>query len=82
MTALLQPLLADGEPDWAHALCTQTDPDAFFPEKGQNPNRAKKVCARCPIRTGCLTYALDNDIRFGVWGGTSENERRALRRVS
>lgn len=62
------------------ALCTQTDPDAFFPEKGGTTRLAKKVCASCEVRTECLEYALANDERFGVWGGLSERERRALRR--
>ncbi len=60
-------------------LCAQTDPDAFFPDKGGATTRAAKaVCAGCPVRTECLTYALDRGERFGVWGGMSERERHRL----
>lgn len=69
------------EDSWQHeALCAQTDPDAFFPERGFSAREAKTICATCPVRQECLEYALENDERFGVWGGLSEGERRALRR--
>lgn len=61
------------------ALCAQTDPEAFFPEKGGSTREAKKVCARCEVRDECLEYALDHDERFGIWGGVSERARRRLR---
>jgi WhiB family redox-sensing transcriptional regulator len=61
------------------ALCAQTDPEAFFPEKGGSPREAKRVCAGCGVRTECLDNALDNGEQFGVWGGLSEDERRPLR---
>ena len=60
-------------------LCAETDPEAFFPEKGGSTREAKRVCAGCPVRLQCLEYALDNDERFGIWGGLSERERRRLR---
>jgi hypothetical protein len=67
--------------DWQdRALCAETDPDAFFPDKGESTGPAKKVCARCEVRAECLQYALDNGERFGVWGGKSERERRELSR--
>lgn len=67
--------------DWAgKARCPETDPEAFFPEKGGSTNEAKKVCQRCPVKDPCLQWALDNDERFGVWGGMSERERRRLQR--
>ncbi len=62
------------------ALCAQTDPEAFFPEKGGSTREAKKICSQCPVRAECLEYALANDERFGIWGGLSERERRRLRR--
>ncbi|ROS78570.1 transcription factor WhiB [Cellulomonas sp. PhB143] len=62
------------------ALCAQTDPEAFFPEKGGSTREAKKVCVGCPVRQECLEYALENDERFGIWGGLSERERRRLKR--
>ncbi len=62
------------------SLCAQTDPEAFFPEKGGSTRDAKKICASCEVRTQCLEYALSNDERFGIWGGLSERERRKLRK--
>ena len=62
------------------ALCAQTDPEAFFPEKGGSTREAKRICDSCEVRSECLTYALENDERFGIWGGLSERERRKLRR--
>ena len=62
------------------ALCAQTDPEAFFPEKGGSTRDAKKICASCEVRNQCLEYALKNDERFGIWGGLSERERRKLRK--
>ncbi|PPF20374.1 sporulation protein [Rathayibacter sp. AY1A4] len=62
------------------SLCAQTDPEAFFPEKGGSTRDAKKICTSCEVRAQCLEYALENDERFGIWGGLSERERRKLRR--
>ncbi len=62
------------------ALCAQTDPEAFFPEKGGSTREAKRVCSSCDVRSECLEYALANDERFGIWGGLSERERRKLKR--
>jgi WhiB family transcriptional regulator, redox-sensing transcriptional regulator len=62
------------------ALCAQTDPEAFFPEKGGSTREAKRVCASCEVRAECLQYALEHDQRFGIWGGLSERERRRLKR--
>jgi WhiB family redox-sensing transcriptional regulator len=66
--------------DWAaRGACRASDPDALFVQ-GAAQNRAKLVCAACPVRTECLADALDNRIEFGVWGGMTERERRALLR--
>jgi WhiB family redox-sensing transcriptional regulator len=62
------------------ALCAQTDPEAFFPEKGGSTREAKKICLGCEVRSECLEYALAHDERFGIWGGLSERERRRLKR--
>ena len=71
----------DGVLSWQdQALCAQTDPEAFFPEKGGSTREAKKVCASCEVRTQCLEYAIENDERFGLWGGLSERERRRLKK--
>lgn len=73
--------LDDGPLSWQEsALCAQTDPEAFFPEKGGSTREAKAVCAACEVRAECLEYALLNDERFGIWGGLSERERRRLKR--
>lgn len=71
----------DGPLAWQErALCAQTDPEAFFPEKGGSTREAKRVCATCEVREECLEYALAHDERFGIWGGLSERERRKLKR--
>ena len=62
------------------ALCAQTDPEAFFPEKGGSTREAKKICLGCEVRHEFLDYALAHDERFGIWGGLSERERRRLKR--
>jgi len=61
------------------ALCAETDPEAFFPEKGGSTRDAKRVCSGCTVRAECLEFALANDERFGIWGGLSERERRRIR---
>jgi WhiB family redox-sensing transcriptional regulator len=77
-------LLDDGdaaELGWQErALCAQTDPEAFFPEKGGSTREAKRVCLTCDVRDECLEYALGHDERFGIWGGLSERERRKLKK--
>jgi WhiB family redox-sensing transcriptional regulator len=74
-------ILDDGPLAWQErALCAQTDPEAFFPEKGGSTREAKAVCASCEVRAQCLEYALENDERFGIWGGMSERERRRYKR--
>ena len=66
--------------DWSEqGLCRTADPDALFVEGGAQ-NRAKALCSGCGVRTECLAYALDQRIEFGVWGGMTERERRALLR--
>lgn len=62
------------------ALCAQTDPESFFPEKGGSTREAKRVCTTCDVRGKCLEYALANDERFGIWGGR-RRERRKLKRA-
>ena len=81
--SVADPALDDGPLAWQQeALCAQTDPEAFFPEKGGSTREAKSVCAACDVREECLEYALFNDERFGIWGGLSERERRRLRRAA
>jgi WhiB family redox-sensing transcriptional regulator len=74
-TKLLQPV------EWqTHARCTEVDPEIFFPERGGSSKAARQVCSQCSVRDQCLEYALNNKEQFGIWGGTSERERRRLRR--
>ncbi|NMO02036.1 WhiB family transcriptional regulator [Gordonia sp. TBRC 11910] len=69
------------EEQWQErALCAQTDPEAFFPEKGGSTREAKRICQGCEVKPECLEFALHNDERFGIWGGLSERERRRLKR--
>jgi RNA polymerase sigma factor (sigma-70 family) len=66
--------------EWsAQAACRTTDPDELFTQ-GAAQDRAKVVCTGCPVRTECLADALDNRVEFGVWGGMTDRERRALLR--
>jgi WhiB family redox-sensing transcriptional regulator len=79
-------VLANADYSWRReALCRDTDPDLFFPV-GTTGNalvqieRAKEVCSECPVNRECLDYALETNQDSGIWGGTSEEERRILRR--
>jgi WhiB family transcriptional regulator, redox-sensing transcriptional regulator len=76
----IAPLTPDDELWQEKALCAQTDPEAFFPEKGGSTREAKRICQGCEVRDACLEYALAHDERFGIWGGLSERERRRLKR--
>jgi WhiB family redox-sensing transcriptional regulator len=60
-------------------LCAESDPETFFPSKGDNPGAelARRICRRCPMTADCLDHNLDE--RYGIWGGTSEKERRVIR---
>ena len=81
--ALLGSDALEEEMSWQeNALCAQTDPEAFFPEKGGSTREAKRICVSCEVKVECLDYALANDERFGIWGGLSERERRRLRRAA
>lgn len=69
------------EPWMEEAVCPSSGADVFFPEKGgnaQTTDEAKRICGGCPVRTPCLAYALETQQAFGVWGGLTERERRAL----
>jgi WhiB family redox-sensing transcriptional regulator len=72
--------------DWRHrAACRDEDPELFFPIGTTGPallqvDDAKAVCRRCEAVDECLTWAIDSDQDAGVWGGLSEDERRAVRR--
>src|SRR5215203_5887957 len=71
----------DGALGWQErALCAQTDPEAFFPEKGGSTREAKKVSLSCDVRGECLEDAVAQDERVGIWGGLSEREGRKLKK--
>lgn len=75
------PVPDDGWRD--RAACRSLSPDIFFPDKGgttEDTIRARHVCAVCPVQGECLDYALTTGQKWGIWGGTSENERRQIRR--
>jgi WhiB family redox-sensing transcriptional regulator len=79
--------LAGDSPDWRDsASCVHQDPDLFFPEGTAGPalrqaDQAKLVCQPCPARTPCLAFALRHGLAFGIWGGTTGEERRNIRRA-
>jgi WhiB family transcriptional regulator, redox-sensing transcriptional regulator len=79
--------LAHADYSWrSHALCRDTDPDLFFPVGTTGHalvqiERAKQVCDECLAKDDCLEFALETNQDSGIWGGTSEEERRALRRA-
>ena len=65
--------------DWqAHAACAGSNMDLFFPERGESHAAAKAICDGCPVQHECLDYALTHDEVHGIWGGTSERERKRI----
>ena len=60
--------------------CREQPPDLFFPSDGVGVEVARRICATCPVKAPCLEYAMENHIDHGVWGGTSERERRRIAR--
>jgi WhiB family redox-sensing transcriptional regulator len=68
-----------GAVDWrTRAACLAVDPGLFFPERGVSARKGKSVCRGCPVRVDCLQFALENGMRFGIYGGLSERERRTM----
>ena len=65
--------------DWVdRARCRGLDPDQFFVRGAAQGRKVARICGECPVRDTCLEYALANQIEFGIWGGTTERQRRAL----
>lgn len=60
--------------------CAEVDGDLWFPGRGGSVREPKAICRKCPVRAECLEYALENDERFGIYGGLSPRERRDLKR--
>ncbi|CAB4597651.1 unannotated protein [freshwater metagenome] len=86
ITTSVSMTLADADNDWRdQSACRDTDPDLFFPVGTTGPaieqiDNAKAVCGQCDVRQPCLEFALTSNQDSGIWGGTSEEERRKLRR--
>jgi WhiB family redox-sensing transcriptional regulator len=69
-------------PAWtADAACRGADTALFFPEYGGSAAPAKAICAECPVRLQCLEFAIDQHFNAGIWGGSTRDERRRLRRL-
>lgn len=69
----------------ADALCVGTNPDLFFPGRNAKPKdikKAKAICAQCPVRVPCLVFAVNGNERWGIFGGTTPRERRAMRQAA
>ena len=86
LTTSVSITLADADNDWRdQSACRDTDPYLFFPVGTTGPaieqiDNAKAVCGQCDVRQPCLEFALTSNQDSGIWGGTSEEERRKLRR--
>jgi len=86
--SILATSLALGSADYTwrkEALCKDTDPELFFPvgstgQALQQITAAKSVCGECTVKTECLEFAIETNQDCGIWGGTSEDERRDIRR--
>ncbi len=66
--------------DWQdQALCAETDPEIFYPETTGDALHARRVCIKCPVREQCLQAGMDNVEVFGIWGGTTKDDRAAIR---
>lgn len=69
----------DSTTGWmALGLCRMYAPSTFFPSDGVGVDKARKICAACPVQSECLEHALEHRIEHGVWGGCSERERRRI----
>ncbi|HAM03835.1 MAG TPA: WhiB family transcriptional regulator [Acidimicrobiaceae bacterium] len=73
--------MTDMEAEWMErGKCRDLDPATFFPSDGIGVQAAQRICSDCPVKSPCLEYALSNRVDHGVWGGTSERERRRILR--
>jgi WhiB family transcriptional regulator, redox-sensing transcriptional regulator len=79
-------LLADSmlsRPNWqSQGACGDSEPNVFFPERGASVLPALAICGNCAVSSECLSYAMERSHLVGIWGGTSERQRRLLRRQS
>jgi len=73
--------LIGGMPSWTEeANCKGADADLFFPERGASTRKAKAICRACSVQSECLEYAIRTNQDSGIWGGTTEEERKSIRR--
>ena len=80
---VLAALATDKPGSWMDlAACKEVDPDIFHPEQGESNRPAKKICAGCFVSSQCLEYALATNQEFGIWGGTSEHDRRRIKEAA
>lgn len=80
---LFEAIMEEAIPRWvSRAACRGEDPAMFFPEYGMSryAYRALAICAECPVKAECLDHALTHDEEYGIWGGTSQRERRRIKR--
>ena len=82
MAVQFQDLLVDDRPWAAYAACRDAEADWFFPGPDGDTRAAIRVCRGCPVQEECLDWALDTRIRYGIWGGMTERERRRYLRRS
>jgi len=78
----LQIPITEERPWAAFAVCRDSDPDGFFPVTPEGERAAIRVCQGCPVQQDCLGFAIEARIRFGVWGGMTEKQRRSFQRQS
>ena len=70
-------------PAWQqHAACRGVGPDVFFPERGADVATAKQLCVACVVRGQCLAASLERSERYGIWGGTTDMQRRQVRKIA
>jgi WhiB family redox-sensing transcriptional regulator len=75
-------LVYDDRPWAAFGSCRRADPDLFFPGSEEDAAEALRICAGCPVRSQCREWALETRVRYGIWGGLTERDRRRLLRRS
>jgi hypothetical protein len=69
-------------PEFPLRICDQSDPELFFPEKGQTTREAVAICKKCPEQEPCRDFAIRTNQAYGVWGGTTPRERRMLKKLT
>lgn len=68
-------------PEWhLDAACRGMDTDLFFPYRGESLKKAKAICTQCPVQEECLTWAIEENEKFGIWGGLNERNRRRVKK--